>query len=290
MSRVVYVNGSYRPYAEALVHAEDRGFQFADSVYEVCTLRDGDIVDQTRHLARLARSLGELGIPNPKSERAWEVVIRETVKRNRVRDGMVYLQVSRGEGKRNFFFPTPDTPPTVVVLARSSVKRKSDSDAGTVKAIAVKTVKDIRWGRRDIKTTMLLPAALAKEAAKAEGGNEAWLFDADGMITEGASSNAWIITHDDKIITRQISNEILRGVTRMTLLDFIHAEGLELEERAFTIEEARGAKEAFVTAATNPVTPVIKIDDCVLGNGHPGLLTLKLKENLHNHAELIKLQ
>ena len=289
MSRVVYVNGSYRPYASALVHAEDRGFQFADSVYEVCTLRHGEIVDQTRHLTRLARSLDELGIARPMSDAAWIIVIRETVRRNRVHNGMVYLQVSRGEGKRNFFFPGGDTAPTVVVLARSSVTRQVADDERTVTGIAVKTVKDIRWGRRDIKTTMLLPAALAKEAAKADGGKEAWLVDDEGYITEGASSNAWIITQDNKIITRQISNDILRGVTRMTLMDFIHAEGLAIEERPFSVAEALAAKEAFVTAATNPVTPVVKIDGHVLGNGHPGLLTLKLRDNLHNHAELIKI-
>ncbi len=288
MSRVIYVNGSYRPYGEAYIHAEDRGFQFADSVYEVCTLRGGEIVDQTRHLTRLSRSLRELKIPEPMSERAWALVIKETVRRNRVHNGMIYLQVSRGEGKRNFFFPAQETPPTVVVLARSSVRRSLDAEA-PLTGINVKTVKDMRWGRRDIKTTMLLPAAMAKEEAKAVGGSEAWLVDDEGMITEGASSNAWIITHDNKIVTRHISNDILSGITRMTLLDYIHAAGLELEERAFSVEEALAAREAFVTAATNPVTPVVKIDDKVLGNGHPGLLTMKLRENLHDHAELIRL-
>lgn len=285
MSRIIYVNGAYLPYAQAQVHAEDRGFQFADAVYEVCEVRDGMLVDEPRHLNRLNRSLGELDIPEPMSQPAWRLVIRETLRRNRVVKGLVYLQVSRGAGRRNFLYPASDTPPTVVVLARSTVKAGAP-EFMQPNAIAVKTVPDIRWRRRDIKTVMLLPAAMAKEAAKAEGAREAWLFDENGNVTEGASSNAWIITGDNRIITRQADNDILRGVTRTTLLDAIAALHLELEERPFTVAEAKQAKEAFITAATNPVTPVVKIDDVMIGDGKPGPATLNLRANLHLHADI----
>src|SRR5262249_51272540 len=187
MTRVVYVNGRYLPYAEAHVHAEDRGFQFADAVYEVCEVKGGRLVDETRHMGRLARSLAELGMAEPMAPGAWSRVLRETVRRNRVTDGLVYLQVSRGAGPRNFLFPPADTRPTVVCLARSvsSLQQAAAAEAG----IAVKTMPDPRWGRCDIKTVMLLPAALAKEAARAEGAKEAWFVDSEGYVTEGASSN-----------------------------------------------------------------------------------------------------
>lgn len=285
MSRIIYVNGAYLPYAQAQVHAEDRGFQFADAVYEVCEVLDGQLVDEPKHLERLNRSLGELDIAEPMSLGAWRLVLRETIRRNRVKNGMVYLQVSRGAGPRNFLYPPKQTMPTVVVLARSSVKAGA-SPFSKPKPIAVKTMPDIRWRRRDIKTVMLLPAAMAKMAAKAEGAGEAWLFDENGQITEGASSNAWIITADNRVITRQADHDILRGITRMTLLDAIQSLQLKLEERPFTIEEAKAAKEAFITAATNPVTPVVQIDDVVIGDGKPGPISLKLRANLHSHAQI----
>jgi len=191
MTRVVYVSGRYLPYAQAGVHAEDRGFQFGDAVYEVCEVRDGRLVDETRHMQRLARSLGELRIKEPMSAPAWSRVLRETIRRNRVTHGLVYLQVSRGAHARDFLFPPPHTPPTVVCLARSIAKSKGE--AAAAKGIAIKTVPDNRWERCDIKTVMLLPALLAKEAARAEAASDAWFVDADGMVTEGASSNAWIV-------------------------------------------------------------------------------------------------
>ena len=286
MTRVIYVNGRYLPYAEAGVHAEDRGFQFADAVYEVCEVTGGRLVDETRHMRRLARSLEELKIAAPMTPAAWSVVLRETIRRNRVVSGLVYLQVSRGAGRRDFSMPAADVRPTVVCLARSIAPGKSASTADT--GIGVKTVPDIRWGRCDIKTVMLLPAVLAKQAAQAEAAREAWLVDADGYVTEGASSNAWIVDTDGRLITRQIDNAILRGVTRTTLIDLIEREGLKLVERPFTVAEAKAAREAFVTSATNIVMPVVSIDGQPIGNGAPGLLTLKLRADFHAVAELAK--
>jgi D-alanine transaminase len=286
MTRTVYVNGRYLPYAEATVHAEDRGFQFADAVYEVCEVKGGRLVDETRHMGRLARSLAELGMPQPMSTGAWSRVLRETVRRNRVRDGMVYLQVSRGAGPRNFVFPSADTPPTVVCLARSA--SPAQQEAAAEAGIGVKTMPDPRWDRCDIKTVMLLPAALAKEAARAEGAKEAWFFDADGYVTEGASSNAWIVDGEGRLVTRQVDNAILRGITRTTLIDVLKREGLELVERPFTVAEAKAAREAFVTSATNIVMPVVRIDGQPVGNGAPGLLSQRLRAEFHTAAEIAK--
>jgi D-alanine transaminase len=284
MTRVVYVDGSYLPYAEAGVHAEDRGFQFGDAVYEVCEVSGGRLIDESRHMQRLARSLNELAIPQPMSTRAWGRVLRETIRRNRVRDGLVYLQVSRGARPRDFLFPPASVPPTVVCLARQSNPARSDAAAAT--GIAVKTMPDNRWGRCDIKTVMLLPATLAKEAARKDGAKEAWFVDEQGYVTEGASSNAWILDRDGRLITRQIDNAILRGVTRTTLVDLLKREKIELVERPFTVEEAKAAREAFITSATNTVMPVVSIDGRPIGNGAPGLLSLKLRSEFHSAAEV----
>jgi D-alanine transaminase len=284
MTRTVYVDGRYRPYAEALVHAEDRGFQFGDAVYEVCEVRAGRLIDETRHMQRLARSLTELRIAQPMSAGAWSRVMRETVRRNRVRDGLVYLQVSRGARPRDFLFPPSHVRPTVVCLARSVPLPKLE--AGAAQGIAVKTMPDIRWGRCDIKTVMLLPGALAKEAARAEGAKEAWLVDEQGYVTEGASSNAWIVDRDGRLITRQVGNDILRGITRTTLIDLLRRENLELVERPFTVAEAQAAREAFITSATNFVMPVVRIDGKPIGNGAPGLLSLRLRAEYHSAAEI----
>jgi D-alanine transaminase len=212
-------------------------------------------------------------------------VMRETVRRNRVRDGIVYLQVSRGAaGPRDFAMPPAGVRPTVVCLARSVSPAALDAAAET--GIAVKTVPDARWGRCDIKTVMLLPAVLAKEAARQEGAREAWLVDEQGFVTEGASSNAWILDGQGRLVTRQADAAILRGITRTTLIDLLRREGLELVERPFTVDEAKGAREAFITSATNLVMPVVRIDDSVIGNGAPGLLTLKLRSEYHSSAEI----
>ena len=284
MTRTVYVNGQYQPYAEAFVHAEDRGFQFGDAVYEVCEVRGGRLVDETRHMQRLARSLTELGMPQPMSTGAWSRVMRETIRRNRVSNGLVYLQVSRGALPRDFLFPPDHVKPTVVCLARSVSHARLE--AGAAAGIAIKTVPDTRWARCDIKTVMLLPASLAKEAARAEGAKEAWFVDDHGHVTEGGSSNAWIVDREGRLITRPIDNAILRGVTRTTLIDLLKREGIELVERAFSVEEAKSAREAFITSATNFVMPVVRIDDRPIGNGAPGLLSLKLRAEFHSAAEI----
>jgi D-alanine transaminase len=284
MTRVVYVDGSYRPYAAACVHAEDRGFLFADAVYEVCEISDGRLVDERRHLERLNRSLKELSIRAPMSTAALARILRETIRRNRVTDGLLYLQVSRGAGPRDFPFPQVATRPTVVCLARCVAKSRTAALAE--RGIAVKTVPDTRWSRCDIKTVMLLPAVLAKETARLAGAKEAWFVDEDGYVTEGASSNAWIVDAAGQLITRQCDHNILRGVTRTTLIDLLRREGLELVERPFTIEEAKRAREAFITSATNLVMPVISIDDHPIANAVPGLLTQKLRSEFHSAAEL----
>jgi D-alanine transaminase len=285
MARIIYVNGRYLPWAEARVHAEDRGFQFGDAIYEVCEVRHGRLIDEARHMDRLERSLGALKIPVPMSRAALGRVIRETIRRNRVADGSVYLQVSRGARPRDFLFSDAiDLVPTVVCLARAGAAARAETLAET--GIGVRSMPDNRWGRCDIKTVMLLPASIAKEAAREIGAKEAWLLDAKGFVTEGASSNAWIIDAEGRLITRAINAEILRGVTRTTLIDLIKREGLELIERPFTIAEAKAAREAFNTSATAVVMPVVAIDGSPVGNGAPGLTTSRLRAAFHSIAEV----
>jgi D-alanine transaminase len=284
MTRVVYVNGHYEPYAQAGVHAEDRGFQFGDAVYEVMEVKAGQLVDETRHMARLERSLKELRIPEPMTLRAWSRVLRETVRRNRVLDGLVYLQVSRGARPREFLFPGPDVRPTVVCLARSVARAKVDAQAE--KGIAIITRPDNRWGRCDIKTVMLLPATMAKEEAKADGAKEAWFVDEEGYVTEGASSTAWIVDKDGRLVTRKADASILPGITRDVVLDMIEKEGLEIVVRPFTVAEAKAAREAFITSATNHVMPVTSIDGAPIGNGAPGLTALKLRKSYYSATEI----
>lgn len=284
MARIVYVNGRYLPWAEAHVHAEDRGFQFGDAVYEVCEVRGARLVDETRHLDRLWRSLGELRMTPPMARAALSRVMRETIRRNRVIDGSVYLQVSRGARPREFVFSDAhDMAPTLVCLARPL---NSARFAASAQGIAVRSMPDVRWGRCDIKTVMLLPASMAKEAAREIGGKEAWLVDDSGFVTEGASSNAWIVDGEGRLVTRKADTDILRGVTRTTLMDLIAREGLTVVERAFTIEEAKSAREAFITSATSIVTPVVRIDDSPIGNGAPGLVASRLRELFHEVAEI----
>jgi D-alanine transaminase len=284
LTRFVYVNGAYKRYSEAAVHAEDRGFQFADAIYEVIELLDGHLVDATRHLARLSRSLNELSIPAPISDAALLLVIEEVRRRNRVRDGIIYMQVTRGAGPRDFALPPADTLPTLVVLARAQRKGWSEVLART--GIAVKTIPDNRWGRCDIKTVMLLPAVLAKDEARRSGAKEAWFVDDRGNVTEGASSNAWIVTADGTLVTHPLGHDILPGVTRATVLLVAEAEGLKVEERAFGREEALGAREAFVTSATNIVMPVVAIDGAPVGDGRPGPLARQVRLRFHHVAEI----
>src|SRR5262249_45519093 len=283
MSRIAYVNGRYRPHRDALVHIEDRGYQFSDGVYEVCEVSAGRLVDERRHMERLQRSLAELGIRLPMTLPALSVVLHETIRRNRVRHGIVYLQITRGVARRDHAFPAADTHPAVVVTARNLDPARNERVAED--GMAVVTVADNRWARVDIKSVSLLPNVLAKQAAREQGAREAWLVDAKGFVTEGASANAWIVTNDGKVVTRPADHAILRGISRTVLLDVIAALGLTLEERAFTVAEAYAAREAFVTAASQIVLPVIKIDGRPIGNGHPGLIATELRREFHRHAE-----
>ncbi len=283
MSRIAYVNGRYLPRSHAMVPIEDRGYQFADGVYEVCEVRDARIVDERRHMARLQRSLDALRIPSPMSPLALATILRETIRRNRVRDGIVYLQITRGVARRDHAFPPPGTLPSVVVTARSI------DPAGNIKAaaegIAVVTMPDNRWGRVDIKSISLLPNVLARQAARDQGAREAWLVDREGLITEGAASNAWIVSRDGLVLTRPAERGILRGVTRTVLVEVVAALGLRLEERPFTVAEAYEAREAFITGASQIVLPVVRIDGRPIGDGKPGPLVAALRSDFHKHAE-----
>lgn len=283
MSRIAYVNGRYVPHAQAKVAIEDRGFQFADGVYEVCEVKGGHLIDERRHCARLDRSLNELRIAKPMSQAALSIVLRETIRRNRVRDGIVYMQVTRGVARRDFPFPKNDTRPSLVVTARSSDPARLEKTAE--EGIGVVTVPDIRWKRVDIKSVALLPNVLAKQAAYDNGAREAWMVDAQGRVTEGASSNAWIVTRDGKLVTRQIGQDILSGITRSVVFDLIKAQGLAFEERAFSVEEAYAAREAFVTSASQTVQPVVSIDGRPVANGAPGLIATTLRRDFHRYAE-----
>jgi D-alanine transaminase len=285
LSRIAYVNGRYLAHRTATIHVEDRGYQFSDGVYEVCEVRGGCIIDQRRHLARLKRSLDELGIAMPMTETALAVVMRECMRRNRVRDGIIYLQVTRGVARRDHGFPPPGTHPSIVVTARNIDFAGNERIAA--EGMAVVTVPDNRWERVDIKSISLLPNVLAKQAAREQGAKEAWFVDRNGHVTEGSSSNAWIVTKGGKVVTRPADNGILRGIPRTVLLDVIKAQGLELEERSFTVEEAQAAREAFLTSASQVVMPVVRIDDRPVGNGAPGSIATALRAEFHRHAEWI---
>ena len=283
MSRIAYVNGRYLPLRQAAVHIEDRGYQFSDGVYEVCEVRDGHVIDQRRHLARLKRSLVELGIAMPMSETALAIIMRECMRRNRLHDGIIYLQITRGVARRDHGFPPPGTHPSIVVTARSIDFAGNERTAA--EGLAIITVPENRWQRVDIKSISLLPNVLAKQAARERGAKEAWFVDQDGRVTEGSSSNAWIVTKGGKVVTRPADNGILRGITRTVLIEVIEAHGLQFEERPFTVEEAQGAREAFLTSASQIVMPVVRIDDRPVGNGAPGSVATALRAEFHRHAE-----
>src|SRR3984957_3801259 len=283
MSRIAYVNGRYLPLRQAMVHVEDRGYQFGDAVYEVCEVRQGRLIDERRHLARLKRSLDELQIKLPMSPVALGIVLREVIARNRIGYGIVYLQVSRGVARRDHAFPTPEVPPSVVVSARPLNARRNEALAAA--GIAVVSVPDNRWGRVDIKTTGLLPNVLARQAAVAQGARDAWFVDKDGMVTEAASANAWIVTQAGRVVTRPTDHGILKGITRTVLFDVIKAQGLSVEERAFALSEAYAAREAFVTAASQIVLPVVRIDGRAIGEGKPGPVATALRRAFHEYAE-----
>jgi D-alanine transaminase len=284
LSRVAFVNGRYVPHGQAVIHIEDRGYQFADGVYEVCEVREGHIVDERRHLERLSRSLGELRIPPPMSPKALGFVLRETVRLNRVREGLLYLQVTRGVARREHAFPSAGTRPGLVVTARARDRAKAEllAEAG----IAVITLADNRWERVDIKTIALVPNVLARQAAREAGAGEAWFVDKEGFVTEGAASNAWIVTREGALVTRPAESGILRGITRTVVFEVAAASQLKVEERPFRVSEALEAREAFVTAATQIVMPVIKIDGTPVADGKPGAVSRALRARFHQAAEI----
>lgn len=281
MSRIAYVNGRYVAHREARVHIEDRGYQFADGAYEVIAVVDGRLVDARPHYDRLARSLGEIAAPMPMSQAAMAAVVAETIRRNRVRDGIVYIQVTRGVARRAHAFPARARPALVVTARRMAFP----TDAEAVPGVKVISVPDIRWARCDIKSIALLPNVLAKERAAKAGAFEAWFVDeASGQVTEASSANAWIVDGSGRLVTRPLGDEILGGITRATVLRLAREAGIPVEERAFTIDEARAAREAFTTSTTTFVKPVVQIDDTPIGNGAPGETTRRLLALYIAHA------
>jgi D-alanine transaminase len=275
MGRVAYVNGRFVPHGEAVVHIEDRGYQFADAVYEVWAVFDGKLADAEGHFVRLERSLGELAMPMPMSRAALTLVLREALRRNRMREALIYLQVGRGVAPRDHAFPKTPTAMSVVITV-SGVDRTA-SEARAAKGVGVVTTPETRWGRCDIKTVGLLPNALAKQKAREAGAAEAWFVDELGFVTEGASSNAWIVDRNGRLRTRDANANILRGVTRRTLMEVIAGEGLQVDERPFTPDDARQAREAFITGAGTLVLPVVSVDGQPVGEGRPGPVAMKLR-------------
>ena len=267
MSRIAYVNGRYVPHGRAQVSIDDRGYQFADAVYEVFAVADGRVVDEAAHFDRLERSLGEVRIPLPMSRTVLRLVLRELVRRNRVRFGLAYLQISRGVAPRAHVFP-PHARPSVVGTARALSFEAGRAHAE--KGVRVVTVPEIRWARRDIKTTALLPNVLARQKAAEAGAFEAWFVDADGFVTEGAATNAWIVDRSGRLLTHPLDTSILHGVTRRAVIQLARRQGFELVERPFTVEEAKNAREVFLTSATSLVMPVTRVDETVVADGVPG--------------------
>ncbi len=282
VSRIAYVNGRYALHRDAMVHIEDRGYQFADGVYEVCEVFRGALIDERRHFERLAYSLAELQIAPPVRAGALAMVIREVMARNRVENGFVYVQVTRGVAPRDHVFPQEPARPSLVITARHVDPVKSEIQAR--KGISVITTPDLRWKRVDIKSISLLPNVLARQLASESGAYEAWLVDSLGMVTEGAASNAWIVSEAGTILTRQLDHSILRGITRTTLIEIVASQGLKLEERQFSLEEVFGAREAFITGATTLIMPVVRIDGREIGAGVPGPVASKLRAIFHAAA------
>lgn len=281
MPRIAYVNGRFLPHRYASVHIEDRGYQFADGVYEVVPVVRGALVDEEPHLDRLERSLRELRIAMPMGRSAMRLLGAEVMRRNRLSHGFLYMQVTRGVAPRDHRFPKAAKPALVMTTRQARPQSQAVLDEG----VGVITVPDIRWERCDIKSVSLLPNVLAKQSAVEAGAYEAWMVDREGRVTEGSSTNAWIVTADNTLVTRNANHAILNGITRMTLLQVAQAEGIGLEERPFTLDEAKAAKEAFLTSSTNFVMPVTRIDEQPVGNGHPGILTMRLREAYMSHIQ-----
>ena len=275
MSRVAYVNGLYLPHRRAAVHVEDRGYQFADGVYEVIAVKNGRFVDDTPHLERLDRSLRELEIAPPMSRAALRVVMAVMLRRNRIGDGILYIQMTRGVAARDHPFPA-DSDASVVMTAR--LEPPQDPRLGE-NGVDVISIPDIRWKRCDIKSVSLLPNILGKQAAHRAGAFEAWQINEEGFVTEGTSTNAWIVDAEGRLCTPPIDEQILSGITRRRILKLAKREGIDFSERYFTLKEAQSAREAFITSSTTLVLPVTTIDDAVIGNGKPGTFTCKLREH-----------
>jgi D-alanine transaminase len=283
MSRVAYVNGRYFPWSQAQVSIEDRGYQFADGVYEVCQVLGGCLVDWPRHLDRLHRSLDGLRIAAPLADAALQGIVREVLRRNRVSDGIVYLQVTRGVGRREHAFPPASVRPSLVVTARNLDQSRITANAE--RGVSVITVPETRWARVDIKAIALLPNVLARQAAREQGAAEAWFVTEGGLVTEGSASNAWIVTADGRIVTTPSSPAILTGITRAGVLETAAALQMTVEERSFTVEEALAAREAFMTAASLTVMPVVRIDGRPVGDGSPGPVARRLRAEFHRFAD-----
>lgn len=275
VGRIAYVNGRYVPHGEASVHVEDRGLQLGDSVYEVCAVADGLLMDEEEHLDRLERSLREIEAPMPMRRGPLKSVFRELIRRNRVRDGLLYLQVTRGAVRRDH--PIPDRPPRPTLVMTARAIDKAGLDARRENGIAVITRRDERWARCDIKTTQLLANLLAKTAARRAGAYEAWLVDDDGNVTEGSSTTAWIVDGKGNLLTRSLSHAILPGVTRRVICEAAEEAQLAITERLFTPADAAGATEAFISSATG-IIPVTAIDGKPIGDSKPGTVTRRIQE------------
>jgi D-alanine transaminase len=274
LDSIAYVNGSFVPLSQAKVSILDRGFLFADGIYEVSAVLDGKLIDNASHLARLKRSVGEISLELPESLERIEEIQKELVARNRLTNGMVYLEVTRGaDTGRDFAFPKGVKPTLIMFVTAKDIVNAASAKSG----IAVITVPDIRWERRDIKSVALLAQVLAKQAAAAAGAGEAWMIE-DGKVTEGGSSSAFILTQDDVLVTRQNGSEILPGCTRKAVVQLAEERQLRVEERSFTVAEALAAKEAFITSASSFVQPVVSIDGKPIGGGKPGAVATRLRE------------
>lgn len=274
MSRIAYVNGRYLPLGRARVHIEDRGYQFADGIYEVIAIYDGRLIDEMAHLQRLRRSLDELKIAMPVGERALRQIMAEIVARNRIADGALYIQITRGVAKREHAFPGAARP-ALVVMARAKPRPAASLGEG----VSVITIPDIRWKRCDIKSVSLLPNILGKQQAREAGAYEAWQVDEQGFVTEGTSSNAWIVTQTGELVTRNADAAILNGITRLAVAQLAEAAQLRVVERAFTTAEALNAREAFLTSTSSWVMPIARIDGVQIGNGKPGPFATRLREH-----------
>ncbi|MCG8492960.1 MAG: D-amino-acid transaminase [Sneathiellales bacterium] len=282
MSRIAYVNGQYLPHNHATVHIEDRGYQFADGVYEVIPIVMGKMIDENGHLDRLWRSMEELQIDEPMKRRPLQLVMQEVLRQNGVDTGLIYIQVTRGVSRRDHPFPAGAVSSLVMTAKKTSLEK---SEKKAEEGVAVITVPDIRWKRRDIKSVSLLPNVLAKQEAVEKGAYEAFQVDEDGLVTEGSSTNAWIVNKEGVLITRQTDHNILAGITRAALLELLEKKGIKFELRAFSEDELHDAREVFLTSSSSYVQPVIKVNDKMIGNGQPGSISIELRGVFKEYME-----